>query len=48
MQVFNFITNESKAAVQTHVKQLIASMDQFERKHYENKVTQLDEKIKEA
>ena len=47
-KVFGFIAHESKLVINAQMKQLIANMDNLERKHYEQKVNQLDQEIEQA
>ena len=42
-KVFGFISSETKQVISSQMKQMIAKMDGLERRHYEQKITQLDE-----
>ena len=44
-RVFSFIASETRANINAQMKQLVAKMNQLERKHYENKVAELDRLI---
>lgn len=43
--VFGFISSETRAAISAQMKQLIASMDALQRKHYENQIAKLDKLV---
>ena len=44
-KVFNFIANETKQVVAASMKQMIPSLENLERRHYEQKIAYLDKEI---
>ena len=46
--MFGFISSETQTMIVAHLKQMIVNLDAIERKFYEQKITDLDEAIKQA
>lgn len=48
LRIFNFIAVESKGAIAAQVTKLVANLGQGEKRYYEQRVAELEEKVKEA
>jgi len=46
--VFAFVSSETKQAIAAQIKQLTTNMDNLERKHYEKRMSKLEEQIELA